>query len=125
MNTVHIRKETMRLPVLLTDAERLEFADMLAEANQRVDEAEHNKKSMMKQMQAEIDQAVARRERINDIVASKTEYREIDVEVKHDYENGRVLHTRVDSGEVIMNRPMTQKERQTSMLDDGTQFSED
>lgn len=107
---------TKRLPCILSDEERLEFADQLAEANERVEEATANRKSLMKQMAAEVDQAVGHRDRINGIVASKTEYREVDVEVRFDFDKGRVTQYRKDTGEEIMNRPMTQKERQTNML---------
>lgn len=107
---------TKRLPCILSDEERLAFADQLAEANERVEEATANRKSLMQQMAAEVNQAIGHRDRINGIVASKTEYREVDVEVKFDFDKGRVTQYRKDTGEEIMNRPMTQKERQTNML---------
>lgn len=107
---------TKRLPCILSDEERLAFADQLAEANERVEEATANRKSLMQQMAAEVNQAIGHRDRINGIVASKTEYREVDVEVKFDFDKGRVTQFRKDTGEEIMNRPMTQKERQTNML---------
>ncbi len=107
---------TKRLPCTLSDEERLGFADQLAEANERVEEATANRKSLMQQMAAEVNQAIGHRDRINGIVASKTEYREIDVEVRFDFDKGRVTQYRKDTGEEIMNRPMTQKERQTNML---------
>lgn len=102
----------------MTDAERLEFADDLAEANKMVEQNQLAKKSMMKQMQAEIDQSVAHQQKLNNIVASKVEYRETDVEVKFDYEKGTITQIRKDTGEVILDRKMTQKEKQTDLLDE-------
>ena len=107
---------TKRLACQLSDEERLAFADQLAEANERVEEAIANRKSLMQQMAAEVNQAIGHKDRINGIVASKTEYRDVDVEVFFDFDKGRVTQIRKDTGEEIMNRPMTQKERQTNML---------
>jgi len=109
---------TKLLPCILSDEERLAFADQLAEANERVEEAIANRKSLMEQMAAEVKQAVGYRDKVNRIVASKTEYREIDVEVTFDFKKGRVIQHRKDTGEEIINRPMTQKERQTNMLNE-------
>ena len=53
---------TKRLPCILSDEERLAFADQLAEANERVEDAIANRKSLMKQMAAEVDQAVGHRD---------------------------------------------------------------
>lgn len=109
---------TKLLPCHLSDEERLAFADQLAEANESVEAAIANRKSLMQQMAAEVNQAVARRDKINNIVASKTEYREIDIEVTFDFDKGRVIQHRKDTGEEIINRPMTQKERQANLLDE-------
>lgn len=116
MQQIQTKTITKRLPCTLSDEERLAFADQLAEANERVEEAIASRKSLMKQLAAEVDQAIGHKDRINGIVASKTEYREIDVEVQFDFDKGRVTQIRKDTGEEIMNRPMTQKERQTNML---------
>lgn len=109
---------TKRLPCQLSDEERLEFADRLAECNERVEEATANRKSLMQQMAAEVKQAESERDRINNIVASKTEYREIDVVVEFDFDKGRVRQVRKDTGEQIQDRPMTEKERQTNLLNE-------
>lgn len=118
MTTTQKKTITKRLPCVLSDEERLAFADQLAEANERVEEAIASRKSLMQQMAAEVNQAVGHRDRINGIVASKTEYRDIDIEVTFDFNKGRVIQQRIDTGEEIINRPMTQKERQTNMLND-------
>ena len=109
---------TKRLACALSDEERLAFADQLAEANERVEEAIASRKSLMKQLAAEVSQAIGHKDRINNIVASKTEYRDIDVVVTFDFKKGKVVQHRKDSGEEIMNRPMTQKERQTNILNE-------
>lgn len=116
--TTQSKTITKLLPCHLSDEERLAFADQLAEANESVEAAIANRKSLMQQMAAEVNQAVARRDKINNIVASKTEYREIDIEVTFDFDKGRVIQHRKDTGEEIINRPMTQKERQANLLDE-------
>lgn len=118
MTTKQTKTITKLLPCSLSDEERLGFADQLAEANERVEAAVANRKSLMQQMAAEVNQAVAHRDKINNIVASKTEYRDIDIEVTFDFDKGRVIQHRKDTGEEIINRPMTQKERQANLLDE-------
>ena len=110
---------TRHLPCQLSDEERLAYADKLADATNAIEIAKDNMKSMQKQMQTELTEVTARRDKINRIVASKTEYRDIDVEIEKNYETGRVRQVRIDTGEIIVDRPMTQKEKQASLLDGG------
>lgn len=122
--SIAVRKVSESLPCKLSDTERLEFADLLAQANQGVESAEANKKSMLAQMTSEVKLAQARREKLTNIVSTGTEYRDVTVEEKLDYEAGKYIKTRTDTGEVIIERRMTDKEKQTSLLQDGQQFSE-
>lgn len=123
--TVTVKKVSERLPCQLSDAERLDFADELAEATQQVDTISTTRKSQMQQINSELRQAEARRDKLSGIVGSKTEYRDITVEVKHDYDRGFVIKTRTDTGEVILERRMTDDERQVPLIEDGEQFNAD
>lgn len=112
-----VKRIVESLPVTLTDEERLQFADALAEANQAVEVAERNKKSAMQQHQSEIRLAEARRERLAGIVASKAEYRDVTVEERWDYNNDKYTRTRTDTGEVIFERRLTDQEKQVEMFE--------
>lgn len=125
MNPIKTKTITKRLPCTLTEKERLQFADEMANAAQEVESIELTRKSQMDQINSELKQAKARAQLLTGIVASKTEYRDVAVEVKLDYDKGKVIKTRTDTGELISERFMTDEEKQTSMLDDGEQFNED
>lgn len=114
-----VKRISDSLPCKLTDEERLDFADALAEANQAVETAENARKSAMKQHNYEIQLAQARRDRISNIVASKTEYRDVTVEERWDWNSDKFTRTRTDTGEVILERRLNDEERQMEMIDDG------
>jgi hypothetical protein len=97
----------------------------LAEATRAVETATNNKESAVKQFNYEIKVAETRRDRIAGIVGSRTEYREVTVEERWDWEKDSYTRTRTDTGEVILQRHLTDHEKQIEMLDDGEQFSEE
>lgn len=109
---------TDTLPCALTDEEVLKFAGELANANKEVDNAIDEKKFLMQQANAKVKRAEAHRDEITAIVASRTEWREVTVHKVFDYENGKVTETRIDTGEVIRSRDMSDDERQASLLED-------
>lgn len=126
MAVTKVKRVADSLPCKLTDEERLEFADNLAEASQAVESAENAKKSAMKQHNYEIQLAQTRRDRLANIVASKTEYRDVTVEERWDWNADKFTRTRTDTGEIVMERRLTDDERQLEMLDDGEeQFGND
>lgn len=113
-----VRRVSEKLPVKLNDKERLQFADDMAEANQQVDNAKANKKSVIQSLNYEIEIAETRRERLSGIVSSKTEYRDVTVEEKWDYDEDRYSRTRTDTGEVVFERRLTDNEKQTELIDE-------
>lgn len=117
-NLIQTKITTESLPCELTDVERLDYADKLAEANDAVERAIENKKSAVQTMNAEIKLAVAHRDNINNKVATKREYRDVDVELKFDFGAKTVSKTRTDTGETISSRPMTEKEKQSNIFDE-------
>lgn len=107
------------LPVKLTDEERLDRANDLANAVQKVEDAMRHKKIVNRDATAKVDQAEAVRADLSDVVASGREYRETIVHRVYDYSEGTVIEVRTDTGETLRSRNMTDEERQTSMLEDG------
>ena len=106
---------TRSLPCKLTEKERLEFADELAGAVQQVTTARDRKKALVQQLNAEVQEKEARREKIANIVASGNEYREIDVEIHHNKKTNTVMEVRTDDGSVVTERPMTEDEKQLKL----------
>ena len=106
------------LPVALTDEERLQFADELAKANQAVEHAIDEKKYLTGQAGSRVKQAEAHRDEITNIVSSGKEWREVIVHRVFDYDKGILTETRIDTGEVIASRPLTDHEKQGNLLDE-------
>lgn len=117
MSTTKVKRVSDSLPCRLTDEERLDFADSLAEANQAVEAAENAKKSAMKQHNYEIQLAQTRRDKLANIVASKTEYRDVTVEERWDWKADKYTRTRTDTGEVVTERRLTDDERQLEFIE--------
>lgn len=106
------QRTTQVLPVTLTKKERLSFADELGDATKTVQEAEANKKTAKKQL----DVAKDNQERLATIVSSGLEYRDVDVEECCNLDTGQFTAIRTDTGEVILERPLTELEKQTTLV---------
>jgi len=101
------------LAVPLTNDERLEFGDKLAEVNQDILAEEVRHISVKQEIKAKLTELQAQRERLAVIVARKEETRSVEVEAVLDYAKEEYRRTRLDTGEVINRRPMNDDERQT------------
>ena len=71
----------------------------------------------MAELNSDVKAAEARETKLANIVATRTERREVTVEVKYDYELSRVIRSRTDTGEVISDREMTSDEKQQELFD--------
>lgn len=105
------------LPVKLTDQERMQCADALANALQSANDAKMKKKSIVKNLDREIAEIEQEAVELRDAVATGREYREVIVHRVYDYEKAIVTETRTDTGEVLRSRAMTDEERQATLLD--------
>ena len=106
------------LPVKLTDEEKMQCADALANALQSITDAKNKKKRIVKDLDSEIAQAEQEATDLRDAVATGREYREVIVHRVYDYEKAIVTEHRTDTGEVLRSRAMTDEERQQKLLDD-------
>jgi len=106
------------LPVKLTEEERLQRADALANALQQISDRKVEKRRVVR----EADKAIAEVEQeavdLRDAVATGREYQEVIVHKVMDYEKATVTEVRTDTGETIKSRGMTDEERQATLLDD-------
>lgn len=99
----------------LTEDEWRNRAKDLASAHQEAEAQEERKKSITAELNADLKIAKAKESKLAGIVATRSERREVTVELKYDYEQGRVIRTRTDTNEVISDREMTDNERQAEL----------
>lgn len=105
---------------LLCDLNEVEWqnkARELADSHRDTDAQKERKKGIMAELNADVKAAEARETKLANIVATRTERREVIVEVKYDYELGTVTRKRTDTGAVISEREMTSDERQGELFD--------
>lgn len=117
-NTV-VRRYKCELPCKITEAEKNEFANKLAEAvTQRNDIAEQ-KKNDTANYNAEpkmLDKDIA----VNSgIIHSGEQFRQVEVEGRRHLDLNRVLKIRLDTGEVVEDRALDASERQNELRLDG------
>lgn len=96
----------------LTHDELIDRARALAAAGQEVEREQATQASLRSQMRSTMAQKLAKRDMLNDIVASSKEYRDVTVIETRDYGRGFITRTREDTGEIIESRPMVDDELQ-------------
>jgi hypothetical protein len=106
------------LPVKLTEEERLQRADGLANALQQVQDRKIDKRAVVREADRLIAEAEQEAVELRDAVATGREYQEVIVHKVYDYEKATVTEVRTDTGETIKSRGMTDEERQAKLLDD-------
>jgi len=111
-----IRDDSARLKCLLTDTEKQARGKELAEAVLRKHELEQELDGIKKHYATDIKAQDAAIDRLQNIVNSGSEFREVAIIINHDYKDGVILSTRVDTGEVFDTRIMTSNERQMSLI---------
>lgn len=111
----YIRERIDPLPVKLTTDELLSYGQRLAQA--RIDMATHLAKaeSIKKDLKAEESKIEAEWSRIATIVSNKSEFRDVRVDVIHDFETEEEVHYRQDTAEVVSRRPLTLDELQVTI----------
>jgi hypothetical protein len=109
----------------LNDVEWNNRAKELADAHRETIAMSERKKSVMAELNADLKIAEAKETKLANIVATRSERRDVTVEVKYDYELGTVAKTRTDTGEIVSEREMTDDERQAELdLVDANNFIE-
>lgn len=109
----------------LNDVEWNNRAKELADAHRETIAMSERKKSVMAELNADLKIAEAKETKLANIVATRSERRDVTVEVKYDYELGSVTKTRTDTGEIVSEREMTDNERQAELeLVDANNFIE-
>lgn len=102
---------TQKLPVVLSPDGIMDAARELASVIQADAVELEDQKTMKEQMKARLSELQARQSRLASVVASGKEYRDVEVEVRF-VDAEHVEEVRKDTGEVIVNRPPRDHERQ-------------
>lgn len=107
-----IEKITKNLPCKLTEVELKEFGRKLAVKCEDIAAEESRQKDQKSEMKARLDGMESERATLAIVVRRQEEQRDVEVEEFYDYAAGKVTQTRLDTGEKIRVRPMTNEERQ-------------
>lgn len=108
-------KVAEELSCKLNDVEWENRARELADAHRETEAMKERKKSVMAELNADLKIAEGKETKLANVVATRTERRDVTVEVRYDYELGKVTKTRTDTKEVISERDMTDDERQSKL----------
>lgn len=115
-----IRKEHFEenLRVKLTREEVEDRADRAANLIEERDALEEEMKAYQKAKKAEIEKLEAEHRQLSNEVRTKATYRDVDCERIYDWDETKVTEIRLDTGEVMKKRPMTERELQMGLFDD-------
>ena len=100
------------LPVDLTSEELLDRARRLAECEERLREESDRQDQVKKELKSRESAIVADRSRLAAVVRTRQEPRDVECEVRENYVRNVRTVTRLDSGEVLEECPLTLEERQ-------------
>lgn len=103
--------KTLRVP--LTDKELLEAGQKVADALQSLAGLEGEMQSFKEQMNGKVAEAEGKVQRYSALVRQKYEYRDVNCEVVKNYAKKLYTVTRLDTGEVVESRNMTNDELAT------------
>jgi hypothetical protein len=111
-----MEKRTIYLKCNFTEEERNTMARQVTELISKKAEAEGKLKSVSTQIKSEIAGIDAEMAKVSEMVRSGYEYRNVDCEVRSDYVAARVVIIRLDSGEIVEDRPMRMEETQRELF---------
>lgn len=109
-------KFDVNLPCKLTEEEELLKGQEMAAALVEVRKLEEKKAAEASNMKAQIDAAKLTLATLGGIVRTRTEFRNVECEETRDERQMLIIRTRLDTGEIIDSRPMTEDERQPKLF---------
>ena len=110
-----IQNEIRRLPVKLTENELLIKGQELADLERQLSEVEDEKREVSKEFSGRIEGMKNRISETANTINSKQEIRDVEVAVSMDYKSLTVRVVRTDTGEIVSERLMSDKERQSTL----------
>lgn len=107
------------LPHTLTHEERFQAALDLAETINAISNKKSEQDFERQQMKATMTDLEGQREGLASVVASGIRYKETTCETHLDFENGVYYEVRLDTGELLVSRPLSDDERQRELPMEG------
>lgn len=104
------------LPCAITDAEASVLGKKLADAIDEYEQEEAEQAEQKASMKQALADLKARQRRIALVLRRRTEERMVPYVIEADYAAGHAREIRTDTGEVLSSRPLTDRERQPSLL---------
>lgn len=114
-----VQKEIRRLPVVLTEEERADRSMRLAQTINDRNDREAEAKRVAKVAKNDVDDLKLRERELAEIVTSGTEDREIECHWARDDARSSMMLIRMDTGEKVDSRAMTDRERQRGLFQRG------
>ena len=114
-DSVKTTKETHVLPCPITEVERAEYANKLAECIQDLRALEDERKQVMKSFASRKQDLETDTATLSRTVRSGEVMKSVECELVLNYTRLTATLKRTDTGEVVNERPMTQQERQMDM----------
>lgn len=109
------RTITSKLACKLTQEELVARGAELAEVLDDIKNEESSQVGLKKQMASTLASLEAKRDDLSSRVSRREEHRDVEVQETLDYKAGKFYRTRMDTGLVIFERPLTNDERQASL----------
>lgn len=104
--------ETRQLPVALTQQELLDRGERVADIQRQLDDAEAALKAYKSAHKSQVEGLDATRRHLSHEIRHKQEIRQVEVDIRKNWDEARVETWRCDTGELVSSRPMTPSERQ-------------
>jgi hypothetical protein len=111
-----LSKSTRELPVTLTDAELATVARQLADVIEEAEQEEADQAEQKAAMKEALAGLKARQRKLASTLRRRIEYRPVEVHTLADYAAGLAREVRIDTGEVLSSRGLTDRERQPLLL---------
>lgn len=115
-----VRKQVVnrRLLCTLTPTELQAHGAKLAEACEDIQNETQAQTDIKAQLKSKMTSLEAHRDSIASIVRRKADYKDVPVNIFHDYTRAIVDEIRTDTGEVLCSRAMTDSERQAKLFNE-------
>lgn len=112
---VDVQESQEMLKCELTQEELLEFGESLANVQSDLKELESQLTGIKNEYKAKTTAKESEEERLGNLLRQKYEMRNVDCNVTYDFDEGTVTTTRLDSGELVGSRQMTDAELQREL----------
>lgn len=107
--------EVRDLKVILTRDEKLEYGEKMAKECNILKRAENEKAETSAEINGRIKGHKAEIDKVAEVLAQGYEYRPVKCERVLDYDRGVLRVIRLDTGEIVQERELTERERQMSL----------